>query len=339
MSRDFDYNVRDSSIMPNISSMAASGVKDNAIRVGMVREQLITTSGPAIYVVEVLDKGKVLLIPCTVMTRFGGAHNYEEYAVRPWATVALPKVTPMDQGSYATRSGDMVVVTFINGQSKEGVILGGISHPGRKPVLTSNTVAYQSEFNGIHTSISLLGEYKRTFKGNPPINEVNLRKPSTGTTVLPPIPSPAGGSFYGFAVDGSYTVSDGRTQNIKIDKTGFAIKITSGGTSVTIGGDPVLGNFKVSTGSTEMSSVTTTKITSKLKMNLQSAQVSIKGLKVAIGNDQFELIDGLIKLIDALGSLTVTSPVGTCMPLMTAPTWAAQILPLKLKLTVLKGSL
>jgi len=339
MNDDFDYRVIDSSIVPDRYSMAAHYSKDDSIRVGIVREQIKSEIGP-LYVVEVSMSGKIILVQCRLMTRFGGAHNYEEYAVRPWATIALKKLLPTQQAEYKARSGDIVIVAFLGGQSKEGIILGGINHPGRKPMLAANDIAYASEFNGIETTISSTGEYKRTFKGYLPTNDPALRAIPNGILVPPPLYNPlTGGSFYGFSVDGSYTVSDGRTQNIKIDKTGYTVKITSGGTTVTIGGDPVLGNFKVSTGSTELSSVTTTKITSKLKMNLQSAQVSIKGLKVAIGNDQFELFDGLIKLIDALGSLTVTSPVGTCTPLMTAPTWAAQVLPLKLKLMILKGTL
>jgi hypothetical protein len=68
-------------------------------------------------------------------------------------------------------------------------------------------------------------------------------------------------------------------------------------------------------------------------------QISLKGTQVAIGNDQFELFEGLDKLITALGAIVVTSPVGTCTPIQAAPTWATDVLPLQLKIKALISSL
>ena len=67
--------------------------------------------------------------------------------------------------------------------------------------------------------------------------------------------------------------------------------------------------------------------------------ISIKALNVAIGNDTIELIDGLLQIIDAIGQITVTSPVGTCTPIMASPQWASGLVPLITKFNTLKGSL
>src|SRR5687768_5139701 len=143
----------------------------------------------------------------------------------------------------------------------------------------------------------------------------------------------------GFDKNGSFTVSDG-AQLIKIEKslaTG-SITLQSGKNKVVLGGNPALGRLTVQTDNLITSSLSAS-IKATTDFKLETLQLSLKGTKLAIGNDVFELFDGLVKLIDALGTLTVTSPVGTCTPLQSAPTWAAQVVPLKMKIAAIKGSL
>lgn len=335
-----DYIVRDSSVLPDMRSMAATMEQDTSIRIGIVRKEEETKTG-TMYIVEVLIDGKMMLLGCVPMVRFGGAHNFEEYKMRGWLATAAGALSPAVGAQYKTRSGDVVIVAYLNGKSREGVILGGLNHNSRKPKLEMGKIGYLSEFNGLETSIKEDGSYKVTFKGYAPTNDTTLKLPPTGTDVLPPVYNPLiGGSYYGFSNNGSFIASDG-SQMLKIHKniaTGSII-LKSGSSEIELGGNPAVGNFSVKSGKGIMEFQTNASIKSTIGLALQSLQVSIKGTQIAIGNDQFELFDGLIQLIDALGSLVITSPVGTCTPLMSAPTWAAQVLPLKIKLSLVKGSL
>lgn len=337
-----DYIVKDSSVLPNIKAVQTMKSSDSSIRIGIVREEQILDTGNICYIVEVLVNGKQVPVCCSVMTKFGGAHNFEEITLRPWLN-GFPSgaLLPASTDAYKARSGDIVLVAYLNGQSREGVILGCLGHPARKKRLTGKKIAYLSEFNGLEVSITDDGSYKTTFKGYAPTNDAVLKIPPTGTDIPAPVYNPlTGGSYYGFNNKGSFTVSDG-SQFLKIHKdiASGSIILKSGSSQIELGGNPAVGTFGVKTGKAVMELSTTASIKSTLGLALESLQVSIKGTQIAIGNDQFELIDGLIQLIDAIGTLVVTSPVGTCTPLMSAPTWAAQVLPLKIKMSLIKGSL
>lgn len=337
---DYDYIVRDSSLLPNRSSFKAVNDRDHSIRVGIVRESQDTTTG-TVYTVELAVNGKMLMVSCYQMVKFGGVHNFEEYGVRKWASSPAFTTLPTASDKYETRAGDMVVVAFIAGDSREGVILGSLKHYARKQKLKRDDIAYLSEFNGLETSIKIDGSYKITFKGYSPADETILKLPPSGKKIEEPKYNPLiGGSYFGFSKNGSWIASD-KSQFIKINKdvAKGSIIIKSGSCQVEIGGNPAIGAFGVKAGKAVIDAATTASIKAKTSLAIQALQVSLKGTKVAIGNDQIELFDGLVQLIDALGSLAVTSPVGTCTPLMSAPTWASKVEPLKLKLTAIKGSL
>src|SRR5690606_17875171 len=106
--------------------------RDTAIRVGIVREMRTVADGSTRYIEEVFIGGNQVPVSCQLMTRWGGAYNFEEYRVRSWAgSVSNGFLPPTTAGSYEFRSGDTVVVGFINGKSREGIILGGIQHESR----------------------------------------------------------------------------------------------------------------------------------------------------------------------------------------------------------------
>jgi hypothetical protein len=274
-----------------------------------------------------------------MLTRFSGAFNYEEYRLRPWvkkfSTGLLPSAA---SDKLDLRAGDMVLVAYIEGQSREGVILGGLNHPARKEKTVAGNIEYISMFNGIETQIRKDGSYKITFKGAP-INEALLEAPPTGTPIPEPQFDPTiTGSFYGFDKDGSYIVSDGK-QFMKIIKSASAsaMVFVSGNNRIDLGGSASAGKMGLKTDDLIIQSKTASlKASSKIKV--ESGEISMKATKVAIGSSQFELFDGLDKLIEAIGSIVVTSPVGTCTPIMAAPTWASKVVPLQTKIKALVTS-
>ena len=335
-----DYSVRDSSIYQDPYTHKAFNEYDHSIRIGMVREEITLSDGTTKYLVEVASGGRQIPVSCFLLTKWGGVYNFEEYRVRPWVrkfpTGFLP---PASAGLYEYRAGDVVLVAYMEGQGREGVILGGLKHPARDEITKSGNIEYISRFNGLETQIRKDGSYKVEFKGTP-ISEVGLELPPTGAALPEPVYNPLiAGSYYGFDKDGSYVVSDG-DQFIKIikKKLSGSIVIVSGNNRIDLGGNPILADMGITTDKMAIDSLSFSLKATK-NITAKALQVSIKGTQMAIGSDQFELFDGLIKLIDGLGTLTVTSPVGTCTPLMAAPTWAAQILPLRIMIQTMVTSL
>lgn len=329
-----DYSVRDSAIWQDPKEFKVFDESDTSIRIGIVREERVVSDKTTRYIVEVAYQGRQIPVSCVLLTRWGGAHNYEEYRVRPWVKKFPTGVLPPSSASkYDLRSGDVVAVAFLDGQSREGIILGGLRHNARPEITTPGNIEYISEFNGLETQIRTDGSYKITFNGKP-VNDALLEVPPTGQPIPAPQYNPLiSGSFFGFDADGSYIASDG-SQYMKIKKgaTDKSIVFVSGKNRIDMSGNLVQGKIGLSTDSLTLDAAKEMSIKSATAMNVQALQMSFKATQVAIGSDQFELFDGLVKLIDALGSLVVTSPVGTCTPLMSAPTWAAQVLPLKIKI-------
>lgn len=332
-----DYTVRDSSIAANPHARAVRDGGDYSIRVGMVRQMKETPSGDVKYIVDVASGGRQIPVSCTMMTKFGGVHNYEDYVLRPWAksfpTAFLPGGSSVSQ--YNLRSGDVVLVAYLEGQAREGVILGGLAHPARSKQVSAGDIEYNSKFNGIEKIITKNGSYKTLFHGAA-INDALLDIPPTGADVPEPIYNPlAEGSYYGFSSSGSFIASDGNQQFLKIGKDNFQTTIVSGTASLTLN---ALGGI-VNIRGTQLAVDSQLYFIKAAVIGADTTVFSVKAVQVAIGNDQIELVDGLLQLIDAIGSLTITSPVGLCTPFQAAPQWAASVLPLKIKLTTLKGAL
>jgi len=334
-----NYSVKDSSIRYDPVSYKSHLEKDDSIRVGMVREVKTVSDGSIRYLVEVHVGGNQVPVSCQMMTRFGGVYNFEDYRVRPWArTAPSGALLPTTASTYDLRSGDMVVVGFINGKSKEGVILGGLKHEARSSELAAD-IEYQSRFNGFETKVGTDGSYKMTFNGAA-LNEAALEVP--GVPIMDPIYNPlAAGSFLEFQGDGGIAVDNGNGVGLFITKSaiGGSLTITSGGSTIVLGGNLAIAEINVATDNMTVEASMNTVIKSELSIKVETLQLSLKGTQVAIGNDSIELIDGLIQLIDAIGQLTIMSPVGTCTPVMAAPQWAGSVIPLKVKLSTLKGSL
>lgn len=336
-----DYSVRDSSILQDRNAFRVFDEQDCAVRVGIVREERTVQDGTTRYIVEVASGGRQIPVSCVFLTRFGGAFNFEEYRLRPWVSKFPSNLLPPSSADkFSLRSGDVVLVAYIEGQAREGVILGGLHHPARKEKTKAGNIEYVSMFNGLETQIRKDGSYKVTFKGSP-INEALLMTPPTGSPVPEPTFNPVvAGSYFGFDKEGSYVVSDGK-QFIKITKnpTSGSIVLVSGNNRIDLGGTVAQGTMGLKTDKLSIETTSTSiKASTGVKVE-SSTQVSIKGTQIAIGNSQFELFDGLDKLITALGGLVINSPVGTCTPFMAAPTWASDVVPLQTKIKALVSSL
>jgi hypothetical protein len=285
------------------------------------------------YIVEVEYGTTLVPLACTIMTRWGGVQNFEEYRLRSYNASTATDVLGAAYKPYHTRVGDMVVVSCIRGQSREGIILGAVSHPGRKSKLKPDNLEYRSQFNGIETTITKAGGYRVT---NNAIVSTPLDVAIPGAPIPPEVKNPVvSGTYFEIGDDGSWSATDGKKQLIKIDKSGLKTTITSGKNSITL---EVAGGTSLAAVKLDVESTTDINIKTK-QLNVESALTAkIKSPKIAIGNSTFELIDGLIKLIDAFGTLIVTSPTGPCTALQAAPTWS-QIVALKTKLQAIKGSL
>lgn len=331
-----DYSTPDSSIRWDPVSYKSHNHKDDSIRVGIVREMRTNKNGETRYIVEVHANGNQIPVSCKLMTRFGGAYNYEEYRIRPWAKLAPSGLLPPTTAStYDLRSGDTVIVAFINGKAKEGIILGGVDHASRSSNL-GDDIEYLSCFNGLETKIDSSGAYTVTFNGSP-VNEALLDIP--GSPIAPAVSNPlTSGSFFKFDSDGSYTVSNGSDSSINITKGAFggSMTIKSGNNTIELGGDPFASELNVSSDRINLKSSLETTVTATTKVDVETTEANIKAIRVSIGNDVIELVSGLIELIDGIGAVTVTSPVGTCTPIQSAPQWAALVEPLKIKLQTLK---
>jgi len=333
-----DYSVKDSSIIYNPNYYQAYYRKDDSLRVGCVREVKQTPDGTVLYVVECSIGGNQVPINCLLMSRWGGAHNYEEYRLRSWANkVPDPSKIPSTESSYKYRSGDVVIVGFLNGKGREGIILGGIRHAARDFKLQEN-VEYLSIFNGLEKKVDAKGAYTVTFKGKA-INDEKLDIPGEKVPE-PEYNEEIAGSFFGFDETGGFTIDDNQSSSIKIVKNADSpsLTITSGQNVITLSGSSDEGTTTVETTTLSFTSTSATFESAEV-FSVDAGDLKLKGSTVALGNDSFELIEGLIELLDGIGSLVITSPVGTCTPVMAAPQWASKIIPIKTKLETLKGSL
>jgi len=339
-----DYNVRDSSIHYDQDLHKDRLTGDPGIRVGIVRSNITDDDGLPLIEVECFKDGMMVMLTCQTMTRFGGAHNFEEFGIQPYYPkgISLLPESAVQYDSFGLKNGDNVVVAAFEGDWRYGVILGGLSHGGRKSTLEPGTIAYRSCFNGLDTEIRDDGTWLITHNGKA-ANAVELELPPIGKAPSAPVYNPlTAGSYMGFDVDGSWTVSDNQGQSIRIKKDVGNISIISGSNRIEIGSTDVVGNddsIGIQTSQLSVSCSDVIDIFSLDTLHLQGLQeVSIKGLKVAIGNDVFELIAGLIKILDIIGSAQVSSPVGPCTPLNLTSAWV-ELEVIKAKMSTLQGDL
>lgn len=330
--------IPDSSIYSDPDVSQAAYAVDTSIKIGIVRT--ITTdknTKELVYLAEVICEGHRTIIPCRKMYRYSGPFNYEEYSIRSYTPSEDLDGIP----AYDTKPGDSVVVAYLGGDSREGIILGALMHPSRKPSQTEKDTQpkYISEFNGIETSISDTGELTVTFKGLP-TNIDELDKKPTGKKVKEPeYDKEVGTTYYKFDKEGSFEVSDNASsdpQSIKVNKPEGKITIKSGNVVIELekSGEKTTCTCK------EMTINASNKMLTKTKdwRTEASKTAVIKSPKIAIGTSGTELLDQITKLIDALGKLTIINGAGFCSPMMMAPQWSG-VSQVKSKISSIKGSI
>lgn len=340
----YDYIVKDSTLTGSNSTKEYYTPSSGHIYVGIVREE--TEDAEQIgtrYVVEIFTDGQQVPISCVPATRFNSPYNFEEFRLKPWRRGSTPdsSLDPKTAGPYMYRDGDTVVVGILNGNMREGIILGGIKHPTRETKTESGSLSYYSVYNGLETKIDDKGAYTVTFQGAPK-NDAENKKPGKEVSPEPEYDDEISGSRFGFDETGSFVIDAGSEEDsnfIKLtrDSSGDSITITSGNSTINLAGSSD-GEIAVTTGKIAVEAKDL-EIKADKSIKAETLELSLKGTQVAIGNDTIELIDGLIQILDGIGQVTVTSPVGLCTPVMASPQWASTIVPLIVKLNTLKGSL
>lgn len=327
--------VKDSSIWMNPGDYKAVNERDPMLRLGIVKKCFLDEETNEIkYLVEVQNHNDKIELSCIMLRRFGGVYNYEDYIMRGYTINDFPDLV----SSFEAKAGDAVLVGQLNGQGRQGVIIGGLTHAARETDLDPDDgPAYISEFNGVETEINSDGEYTITVKGKP-INEALLKSIPT-IDIPPPIYNKAvGGTYMTFDKDGGWEVNDSSLvgeQSIKIDKSGGEINIASGQTTIDIKKLP--GSIEISTKKLTIDtdiSVSVSTLTHEIEATLKA---TMKAPQVAIGTDGIELLDQIGQLIDALGSVAPISPLGPCTPLQATPMWV-QVQLIKAKLKTITGS-
>jgi hypothetical protein len=233
---------------------AARNYSDASVRVGIVRTESPDEENGTFYEVDVWLGGVQVPVSCTVISRFSNFYNYEEIRLRPW--LRAPNVDgflpPGSAGKYHFRDGEVVLIAFLDGDSREGVILGSIKHPVRAAATEPDTLAYYSTYNGLETQIDVDGAYTVTFQGTP-LNRDLPVPPGQSEPVEPQYDPTIAGSFFGFDATGSFIIDckDPVGDN-KIEITraagGGTMTITSGANVISLAGNPAQGEMTVTTG-------------------------------------------------------------------------------------------
>ncbi len=333
-------NVQDSSLLMDSDASRTMHNGDYGLKIGIVAEiiELPRESefGGFGYKVDVQHLGKEIPIICYHLTKLSGPHNFEEFSLRPWVHFPRNLLPPAASDDLGLRAGDKVVIAALDGNMSQGVILGTMRHHARKNFIPNGDAAYLFRYNGLDKEIRQDGTYKVTWRGLP-INDQLLNIPPTGANPPAPVFNPStSGSFYGFDNLGSYTVADGNGQLIKIKKLSGNITLVSGDVRLEMGRTHIAGSDTIAMKTTNLKIESEeTVIKGSSAVNIDGQEISLNG-KVSIGLGPIELLDTLIKLIDELGNVTVTSPVGTCTPILSSPNWAAVTL-LKLQIEQIKG--
>ena len=331
-----DAIVKDSSIWTDPANMSVASRLDGLIRIGIVKGAFNdAVTGELRYLVEIQSNAKKINMNCRMMRRFGGVYNYEDYVDRGYKT----NDSPDPVNGYEAKAGDCVLVGQLNGQGREGVIIGGLTHAARKTTIQAEDgPQYDAEFNGIHTNINADGEWTLTFKGQP-TNLDGLENLPSSAIPAAQYDTTVGSSFMKFDKTGSWTISDNATsdpQSIKIDKPNGTVTTTAGQISMvmTKNSQAVVLTCKDLT----INSSNSISENTKDYHLVASATAKFDSPKVAIGHGSIELLDQLTQLIDALGKILPISPVGPCTMLNTVADWP-EVEKIKAKITEIKGSL
>lgn len=335
MADSFDI-VKDSSIWYSPDNFSAINKKDPYLRLGVVQQVLDDAVNDDVrYLVEVQDRSDKVVATCRMLRRFGGVYNYEDVVHRGYTITNKPD--PVN--NFAAKAGDTVLVAYFNGQTREGIILGGLTHPARSVTLkAADGPQYKSEFNGVENFINASGELKITFKGQP-TNLKALSNTPSQKIVAPQYDTSVGSTYMQFDKTGGWTLSDNAKSNpqlIHVDKAAGKVNIKAGQIDLTF--TKVTQDVKLLCKTTNIQSTDKITMLTKEYELKASSSVKINTPKVAIGTDGIELLQELVDLINKLGTVQPISPIGPCTTLSATPQWST-VEQVKAKIEQIKGVL
>ena len=307
-----DYTIKDSSIWQSPESHSKINRRDHAIRAGIVRQEFFDEREEELetkYIVDIIEPGGQYPVVCRRMVSYGGPFNYEEFTRQTYDE----RTDGSGKGDFRTRPGDHVLVAYVDGDDKEGVIIGSLKHPSRTETLPAeNKVAYASEFNGLETTITDEGEWQIRFRGQP-TNLSALSQPPTEADIIAPVYNEAvGNSFFKIDATGSWEMGDAATikpQLIKIDKPGGTITITSGDTVLTL--SKLTDEFTLVNKKTNFNSLDEFNIaTKKFKLLAQKAEITAQKIE---SRGQLKHLG----TVESTGPFKITGPVEVLGPVST----------------------
>jgi hypothetical protein len=286
--------IKDSSIWVNPRNYEAVNSKDTQLRIGLVKSiYLDEKTSDVRYLVEVRDRNDAIELNCRMLRRFGGVYNYEDVIFRGYKIEDKPDPT----ASFEAKAGDVVLVAMMNGEGRDGIILGGVMHAARTSTINpAEGPQYKSEFNGLETSVNKDGEYTLTFRGL----QTNIGKLNDipSARIAPPTYNTSVGTTY-IKLDktGSFEVNDNATsnpQNIKIDKPGGTITVLSGKISLKMTKASEDVTLKAKT--LNVNAATSIKLTTKIFHTKADSTATIDSPKLAFGTGGVELLEMVSQL-------------------------------------------
>jgi len=328
--------VKDSSIWQTQSAYEAVSRKDPYLRIGIVKRAYKDKNTSDVrYIVEIRDRNDAIEVHARYIRSFGGVYNYEDVIYRGYKFEDASDQT----NAFDARAGDSVLVGFLNGESREAIIIGSLMHPARRSDLDPRKgPQLKSEFNGIETYINESGEYKLTFKAQPK-NIKKLEDFPKSRLPGPEYDDKVGGSFLWFDKTGSIEISDqdkNGIQRTRIDKPTGTIIVESGKIKLTM----TKKEEKVELKCKILDVISDDKVNIKTKEYKLEAStfIKVKSPKVAIGKDGVELLDQIFQLVEALSKVIPISPVGPCAALGATPQWP-KVAEIQNKIKEITGSL
>lgn len=327
--------VKDSTVWRSSSTFEAVAHKDPYIRLGIVKKVYRDeVTADLRFLVEMRDRNDAIEVNCRLMRKYGGVYNYEDVVLHGYKFDDKPDPVK----DFEAKAGDVVLIALLNGEAREGIILGGITHPARKSKIDiTKGPQYIAEFNGVETSINQDGEYTLTFKAVP-TNAKDLDNKPSKAIPPPKYDDKIGGSFLKFDKTGSWEVNDKdkEVQNFRIDKPKGTVEINSGKIKLTM----TKKDEKVELKCKVLDIVSEDKISAKTKEFKMEASTSVKinSPKVAIGKEGIELLDQIYQAIQMLSLVTPISPIGPCTPLKSTPQWSG-VMEVQQKIKEITGSL
>lgn len=187
---------------------------NNSLRVGVVvdvvesdSEDNLTGLGPEYIVLtsEQNESGSISNVEyknCLRLDALGGVADFFFAKLRP----AEDGNKVRDTGSFKEQVGSIVLVLCLDSNSEKGIIIGSLAHPDSKKLNKDLGHHMEGEFNGINWQVNKDGALTITFK-------------SATDAKGKPQDEKAGGTIWKIEKDGSFEFTDGKTENIRIDKT------------------------------------------------------------------------------------------------------------------------